>query len=124
MSKIRPITGSVANLDLLETMAKQTVADAQSQQEYFSTAISAAKKKVRLSIEQQKAAKTILRRRNQFPSEVGKVVVAQKRDAAFKEAQARSELAQFKEKYNLCREVEFQSASFLKLIQLWNHDNP
>jgi len=117
VTKIRTIVGTTENLELLSEMAAKTVQDARNTAAYYGAAITGGKKKLNSALSRQKAMKAVLRHRNKFPPSVGKEVARQKEDAAFVEAQARGELANFKEHYNLAREVEFMAASMLKLIE-------
>ena len=120
MAKLRPIVGTTENLDLLVELATRNVQDAQKQSQYFFSAIEAGRKKLNSAIKRQKAMKALIRRRaklGELDKDVFKDLLKLKAEAAHQEAQVRSELANFKQNFNVCREVEFSYASMLKLIE-------
>lgn len=120
MAKLRPIVGTTANLELLVEIATRNVQEAQQQSQYFFTAIVAGRKKLNSAINRQKAIKALIRRRAKLgvmDKSVFKDLLSIKAEAAHQEAQVRSELANFKQNFNICREVEFTYASMLKLIE-------
>lgn len=123
MAKLRPITGTTENLDLLSEIATRNVQEAQEQSKYFFSAIAAGRKKLNDAINRQKALKAVIRRRAKLgiqSKECFKDLLKLKAEAAHQEAQVRSELASFKQNFNVCREVEFSYASMLKLIEELN----
>lgn len=127
MTKIRPIVGTTENLELLVEIATRNVQDARSQSQYFHNAIIAGRKKLNSAINRQKAMKALIRRRAKLGTldkSVFKDLVKLKAEAAYQEAQVRSELESFKQNFNVCREVEFSYASMLKLIALNKSENP
>ena len=120
MAKLRPIVGTTENLDLLVELATRNVQDAQKQSQYFLSAIEAGRIKLNSAIKRQKAMKALIRRRaklGELDKDVFKDLLKLKAEAAHQEAQVRSELANFKQNFNVCREVEFSYASMLKLIE-------
>lgn len=120
MAKLRPIVGTTENLELLVSIATRNVQEAQQQSQYFFSALAAGRKKLNSAINRQKAMKALIRRRaklGNLDKAVFKDLLVMKAEAAHQEAQVRSELANFKQNFNICREVEFTYASMLKLIE-------
>lgn len=117
MTKIRTIVGTTENLELLSEIATKTVQDARKSAAYYGAAITGGKKKLNSALSRQKAMKAVLRHRNKFPKSVGVEVARQKAEAAFDETRIRGELSNFRESFNVTREVEFMAASLLKLIE-------